>query len=55
MFVRMLAVHCYQHDSYDVTMNGYQARKINDIRKYFAHFSALITMEHLLDETETNI
>ena len=32
MFVRMLAVHSDQNDSYELTMSGYQARKINEIR-----------------------
>ena len=27
MFVRMPAVHCDQDNSYEVTMNNYQARK----------------------------
>ena len=31
MFVRMLAVHCDQNDSHEITMNGYQARK-NEIK-----------------------
>ena len=26
MFVRMLAVHCDQNNSYEITMNCYQAR-----------------------------
>ena len=30
--VRMLAVNCDQSDSYEITMNGYQTRKINEIR-----------------------
>ena len=29
-FVSMLAVHCNQNNSYEITMNGYQARKINE-------------------------
>ena len=32
MFVRMLAVHCDQNNSYEITMNVFQVRKINDIR-----------------------
>ena len=28
IFVRMLAVHCYQNDSYEITINGLQARKL---------------------------
>ena len=32
MFVRMLAVHWDQNDSYEITINGYQVRKINEIR-----------------------
>ena len=33
MFVRMLAVHCDQNDSYEITMYGYQAKKINGNNK----------------------
>ena len=32
MFVRMLTVHCDQNDSYKITINGFQVRKINEIR-----------------------
>ena len=32
MFVRILAVYCDQNNSNKITMNGYQARKINEIR-----------------------
>ena len=32
MFVRILAVYCDQNNSNEITMNGYQARKINEIR-----------------------
>ena len=32
MFVRLLAVLCDQNNSYEITINGYQARKINEIR-----------------------
>ena len=32
MFVRMLAVHCDQDNSYAITMSWYQARKINELR-----------------------
>ena len=28
----MLAVHCDQNNIYEITMNGYQARQINEIR-----------------------
>ena len=31
MFVRMLTVHCDQNNSYEITINGYQIRKINEI------------------------
>ena len=33
MFVRMLTVHCDQSNSYESTINGFQVRKINEIRK----------------------
>ena len=29
MFVRMLTVHCDQNNSYEITINGFQVRKIN--------------------------
>ena len=32
MFVRMLCVHCDQNNSYEIIMNGYQARKIDEMR-----------------------
>ena len=32
MFVRMLTVHCDQNISYEITINGFQVRKINEIR-----------------------
>ena len=32
MFVRMLAVDCVQSNSYEITMYGYQASRINEIR-----------------------
>ena len=32
MFVRMLTVHCDQNNSYEITINGFQGRKINEIR-----------------------
>ena len=32
MFVRMLTVHCDQNNSYEITINGFQVRKINKIR-----------------------
>ena len=35
MFVRMLTVHCDQNDSYEITINGYQVREINEIRNVF--------------------
>ena len=31
MFVRMLTVHCDQNDSYEITINGFQVSKINEI------------------------
>ena len=33
MFVKMLIVYCDQNNSYEITMNGYQARKIIEIRE----------------------
>ena len=32
MFVRMLTVHCDQNNSYEITINGFQVRNINEIR-----------------------
>ena len=32
MFVRMLTVHCDQNNSYEITIIGFQVRKINEIR-----------------------
>ena len=32
MSVRMVVVHYYQNNSYEITINGYQASKINEIR-----------------------
>ena len=32
MFVRMLTVHRDQNDSYEITINGFQVRKVNEIR-----------------------
>ena len=32
MFVRMLTVHCDQNNGYEITINGLQVRKINEIR-----------------------
>ena len=31
MFVRMLTVHSDQNDSYGITINGFQVRKMNEI------------------------
>ena len=31
MFVKIVALHCDQDNSYQISMNGYQARKINVI------------------------
>ena len=33
MFVRMLTVHYDQNDSYEITINGFQVRKINENKK----------------------
>ena len=35
MFVRMVAIYYDQNNSYEITLNGYQARKINKIRNLF--------------------
>ena len=32
LFVRMLTVHCDQKNNYEITINGFQVRKINEIR-----------------------
>ena len=32
MLLEMLTIHCDQNDSYEITVNGYQVRKINEIR-----------------------
>ena len=32
MFVRMLTVHCDQNNSYEIIIDGFQVRKINEIR-----------------------
>ena len=32
MSVRMVVVHYYQNNNYEISMNGYQASKINEIR-----------------------
>ena len=38
MFVRMLTVHCDQNNSYEITINDFQVRKINEIRNViFGH------------------
>ena len=31
MFVRMLTAYCDQNDSYEITINGFQVRKINEM------------------------
>ena len=32
MLVRMMTVHCDQNNSYEITINGFHFRKINEIR-----------------------
>ena len=32
IFVRMLTDHCVQNNSYQITLNGFQVLKINEIR-----------------------
>ena len=39
MFVRMLSVHCDQINGYVITMNGYQVKKLNEIRDVIFGFS----------------
>ena len=34
MFVRMLTVHCDQNNSYEITINAFQARKINEVQTF---------------------
>ena len=47
MFVRMLTVHCDQNSGYEITINGFQVGKINELRnvifglRYGKPFSAL--------------
>ena len=43
MFVRMLTVHCNQNNSYEITINGFQVRKINGIRKRFLTYFIFLT------------
>ena len=38
MFVRVLTVHCDQNNSYEITINGFQVRKINEIRNVIFGF-----------------
>ena len=33
MFVRMLTVHCDENNSYEITVNGCQVRKINEKKR----------------------
>ena len=46
MFERMLTVHCDQNDSYEIAINGFQVRKIKEIRNvsYFVYFFDLKTI-----------
>ena len=34
MFARMLTVHCDQNDTYEITINVYQVRKINQVLNF---------------------
>ena len=38
MFIKMLTVHCDQNKSYEITINGYRVRKINEIRNVIFGF-----------------
>ena len=38
----MLAVQCDQNNRYEITMNGYQARKANEMRKVIFKSNYLI-------------
>ena len=35
MFVRMLTVHCDQNNSYEININGFQVRRINETINVF--------------------
>ena len=52
MFVRKLTVHCDQNNNYEITMNGYQARKINKIRNVILSFQLLETLLSIIVEVE---
>ena len=41
MFVRMLTVHCDQNNSYEITINGFQVGKINEIRNLISSSTQL--------------
>ena len=41
MFVRVLTVHCDQNNSYEITINGFQVGKINEIRNLISSSTQL--------------
>ena len=41
MFVRVLTVHCDQNNSYEITINGFQVAKINEIRNLISSSTQL--------------
>ena len=45
MFVRMLTVHCDQNNSYEITINGFQVRKINEIRNGYLQVLNLVNIQ----------
>ena len=38
MLVRMKPVHCDQNNTYEINMNGFQVKDINEIRNVILHF-----------------
>ena len=50
IFVRILAVHSDQNNSYEITMNGHQGRKINEIRDVVFYFQLWETFLSIMAE-----
>ena len=50
IFVRILAVHSDQNSSYEITMNGHQGRKINEIRNEVFYFQLWETFLSIMAE-----
>ena len=66
MFVRMLSVRCNQNGSYEITMNGFQARKIKEIKnmifgfhlweiKYFSWWTSKLRLRKISHSQEPKI